>query len=312
MTFTLQQTCQSHLSHWTPSTSQMSRTGPTTTASTEAYTRSNAGTRLGWITGNHHRASLCWTCTTNSTRGRASRPPHRPDKSSIRIWCWVQRSGRGSNGSAEGASDQKGSQSLGARSAMALNASATTRTNSCLHQIQSEGRNWLAEVGSIEPNPDDEEDKDSSQETPSFEKQGMLPQQEPRSQQADRKDSGSCSRSPRPRPLQGGTRFTDTFEDIWIPLALHLHCRSKFPLAEFSGDLDAMGWRRFHRLLAGGPSTKSRGQSPLVPASTKRSSDFDGKDIYVSQIEHLWTGQCSSHLVSWSGPQDEVHQLSST
>lgn len=68
--------------------------------------------------------------------------------------------------------------------------------------------------GSIEPNPDDEEDKDSSQETPSFEKQGMLPQQEPRSQQADRKDSGSCSRSPRPRPLQGGTRFTDTFEDI--------------------------------------------------------------------------------------------------
>ena len=147
MTFTLQQTCQSHLSHWTPSTSQMSRTGPTTTASTEAYTRSNAGTRLGWITGNHHRASLCWACTTNSTRGRASRPPHRPDKSSIRIWCWVQRSGRGSNGSAEGASDQKGSQSLGARSAMALNALTTTRTNSCLHQIQSEGRNWLAEVG---------------------------------------------------------------------------------------------------------------------------------------------------------------------
>ena len=114
---------------------------------------------------------------------------------------------------------------------------------------QKEETGWQ-KWGSIEPNPDDEEDKDSSQETPSFEKQGVLPQQEPRSQQADRKDSGSCSRSPRPRPLQGGTRFTDTLEDIWIPLALHLHCRSKFPHA-VSGDLDAVGWRRFHRLFAG-------------------------------------------------------------
>ena len=78
---------------------------------------------------------------------------------------------------------------------------------------QKEETGWQ-KWGSIEPNPDDEEDKDSSQETPSFEKQGVLPQQEPRSQQADRKDSGSCSRSPRPRPLQGGTRFTDTLEDI--------------------------------------------------------------------------------------------------
>ena len=41
----------------------------------------------------------------------------------------------------------KGLQTRKEAKALEREASATTRTNSCLHQIQSEGRNWLAEVG---------------------------------------------------------------------------------------------------------------------------------------------------------------------